>query len=469
MPLLKYTASADTTITDAYKPNTTNRAYYANMGAADSLEIFSVYHSGSSPERTRILVRFPVAQISESRTSGILPASGNVNFIFKLYNVQHPETLPKNYDVLIKPISGSWDEGYGLDLENYNDNGQTIDGGYGVGWKFKSTTDVSEVWSSDGGDFYVGYDKTYHFDEGTEDLEVDVTDIVEDQIAGNISADGFAVMLSGSFEDGTNFTNYYTKRFSARSSEYFYKVPRLEARWESTIRDDRGNFHFASNNLEDSDNIQNIYFYNKINGTIKNLPSDITPFVKILDDNNTILTSSIPTAKVSTGVYRASFKITGSSDQELVDVWYSGSAEYYTGSVNCKVRVFDDTFVENEKIFTLTNLKQTYKNFEKPTIRVFGRHKNWSPNIYKISTSDIETLTFNNLYYKVYRIVDGETIIDYGIDPIPFTKCSYDKNGNYFDLDMAFFQPGYSYGIKLMLVNGGTREELKNVYKFKVE
>lgn len=469
MSILKYTASADTTITDAFKPNTTSRAYYANMGAADSLELFSIPHSGSSPERTRILVRFPIADISASRNAGNLPASGSVNFIFKLYNVQHPETLPSNYDIIVKPISGSWDEGYGLDLENYTDNGQIQGGGYGVGWKFKSTTDVSEVWSSDGGDFYSGYDKVYHVDKGTEDIEVDVTDIVEDQIANVISKDGLAVMLSGAYEDGTNNEVYYTKRFSARSSEYFYKVPALEARWESVVKDDRNDFYYSSPNLSSEDNLQNIYFYNRFNGILKDIPSNIIPFVSIYDSNNNLLTSSIQSAKVSTGIYKASFAITGSNSDELSDVWYSGSVSFYTGSIEAKVRSFEDSAISLETVFSITNLKKSYTNHEKPSIRVFGRYKDWSPTIYKVANTAIQTTTFKNLYYKIVRIVDNLTIIDYGIDPIPFTKCSYDKLGNYFDLDMSMFEPGYAYGIKLMLLNEDIKVELPNTYRFKVE
>jgi hypothetical protein len=469
MSILKYTASADTTITDAFKPYSTTRAYYANMGAADSLEIFSIAHSGSSPERSRVLINFPITQISSSRQNGTLPASGSVNFIFKLYNVKHPETLPKNYDVVVKPISGSWDEGYGLDLENYSDNGQLQSGGYGVGWKFRSTTDVPYVWSADGGDFISGYDKSFHFDDGTEDINVDVTDIIEAQVAGIIPSDGIAVMLSGALEDGTNNTNYYTKRFSARSSEYFYKLPSLEARWESLVKDDRNDFYFGSPNLEVSDNIQNIYFYNKVNGVLKNLPSDIIPYVKISNITGSVLTSSIQSTKVSTGVYKASFTVTGSEDSELVDTWYSGSTTYYNSSIDAKVRTFDDTLVDSEYIFAITNLKNSYKNYEFPSIRIFGRQKDWSPNIYTVANKAINTLTFKNLYYKVFRIVDNLTIIDYGIDPIAYTKCSYDKNGNYFDLDMSIFEPGYAYGIKLMMLNGDTKLELPNTYRFKVE
>lgn len=469
MSILKFTASADTTITDAFKPYTTNRAYYANMGAADSLEIFSIAHSGSSPERSRILINFPISEISASRESGKLPTAGNVNFIFKLYNVKHPETLPKNYDILVKPISGSWDEGYGLDLENYTDNGQTQTNGYGVGWKFKSTTDLTSVWANDGGDFYSGYDKIFHIDTGTEDIELDVTDIIEDQLAGVISANGIAVMLSGSFEDGTNNTTYYTKRFSARSSQYFYKIPSIEARWEALSQDDRGDFYFSSSNLSEDDNKQNIYFYNKFNGVLKDLPGDIIPFVKIQDEDGNILLQDLASSKTSTGVYNAQISITGSSDSQLVDTWYSGSNIYYVGSISAAVRDFYDSSEEEEYVFSITNLKSSYKNYEFPSIRIFGRKKNWSPNIYKIATHQIDTLTFKNLYYKVVRIVDNMTIIDYGISPTQYTKCSYDKNGNYFNLDMSFFEPGYAYAIKLMLLNGDTKFELPNIYRFKVE
>ena len=469
MSIYKFTASADTTITDAFKPYSTNRAYFANMGAADSLEVFSIAHSGSSPERSRILIKFPLDKIVESRNNGSIPASGSVNFIFKLYNVAHPETLPKNYDITIKPLSGSWDEGYGLDLENYSDVGQTENGGYGVGWKFRSTTEAPFVWSGDGGDFFIGYDKTFHFDTGLEDVEVDITDIVEDQISGIILDTGIGVMLSDQFENNTSATTYYTKRFSARSSEYFFKVPSLEARWETYEKDDRGSFFFESPNLSAEDNEQNIYFYNKVNGSLKDLPSGVIPFVKISDEDGNELTSSIQSEKISTGKYRASFSMTGSGNQNLTDIWYSGSYVYFTGAIDARDREFVDTDVDSEYVVNITNLKNSYKNFEKPTIKVYGRAKNWSPTIYKVANSAINSLKFDNLYYKVFRIVDNLTVIDYGIDPIAYTKCSYDKNGNYFDLDMSFFEPGYAYGIKLMLLAGDNKVELPNTYRFKVE
>lgn len=58
------------------------RATGSNMGLADTLEVFSIYgqESSASSELSRILVQFPVTEITKDRTIGNIPASGSVNF-----------------------------------------------------------------------------------------------------------------------------------------------------------------------------------------------------------------------------------------------------------------------------------------------------------------------------------------------------------------------------------------------------
>ena len=104
MSIKRFVADSDTTITDAYDVSLINRAYYANMGGADALEVYSIFGQASSlsVEKSRILVKFPVNEISASRASGTLPASGSVNFYLRLFNVKHPFSLPSNYDLVIK-------------------------------------------------------------------------------------------------------------------------------------------------------------------------------------------------------------------------------------------------------------------------------------------------------------------------------------------------------------------------------
>ena len=90
MGIMRFTASADNTITNAYRSSLLDnqRATGSNMGAADVLEVFSIYSqaSASSGELSRALVKFPVTEISASRLSGDVPASGSVNFFLRMFN-----------------------------------------------------------------------------------------------------------------------------------------------------------------------------------------------------------------------------------------------------------------------------------------------------------------------------------------------------------------------------------------------
>ena len=46
---------------------------------------------------------------------------------------------------------------------------------------------------------------------------------------------------------------------------------------------------------------------------------------------------------------------------------------------------------------------------------------------------------------------------------------SYDISGNYFDLDMSYFEPGYSYGIKIAFYDESSYVEQPYTWKFRVD
>ena len=133
MAIKRYFANKDNTITNAYEFNLKTRATGANMGQADILEVFSIYGqaSTSSSELERFLIEFPPADIASDRTAGTIPASGSVSFYLKLYNAPHTYTVPKNYTLQVKAVSGSWQEGHGLDMDNYTD---IVYGNSGSNW-----------------------------------------------------------------------------------------------------------------------------------------------------------------------------------------------------------------------------------------------------------------------------------------------------------------------------------------------
>jgi len=134
MAIKRYKASADNTITNAYKLNLSTRGTGSNMGASDILEVFSIYgqQTTSSAELSRVLIQFPVDSVTSDRTAGLIPASGSVNFYLRMFNARHSEQLPKNFTVNVLAVSSSWQEGYGLDMEGYTD--ETKDGIDGSNW-----------------------------------------------------------------------------------------------------------------------------------------------------------------------------------------------------------------------------------------------------------------------------------------------------------------------------------------------
>ena len=149
MAIKRYYAKKDNTITNAFKMNLTTRATGSNMGQSDILEVFSIYQqaSTSSLEKARVLINFSVSDILSDRNAKDLPESGSVKFYLRVFNAEHGQTVPKNFDMQVLPISRSWNEGDGLDMEEYTDSGPTQTSNW-----IKATN--TQAWSTQGGDFH---------------------------------------------------------------------------------------------------------------------------------------------------------------------------------------------------------------------------------------------------------------------------------------------------------------------------
>ena len=145
MTIKRYNSTKDNTIVSAFKENLSSRGTEANMGASDILEIFSIFGqaSTSSLEQARILVEFPINEISEDRDNNNIPSSGSVTFKLKMSNAPHGQTTPKNYSIISHPILRSWSEGDGLDMESYSDKEAS-------NWISSS---VNVTWHTTGSDF----------------------------------------------------------------------------------------------------------------------------------------------------------------------------------------------------------------------------------------------------------------------------------------------------------------------------
>jgi hypothetical protein len=477
MAIKRYTADADTTITNAYKPNLKTRAEDANMGESDILETFSIYaqESSSSYEKSRILTKFPISEIISDRAAGSIPASGSVNFFIRLTNAKHTETTPEDFTLNVLAVSRSWDEGYGLDMESYKDLGT-------ANWLSSSClSGTPTAWTAPGGDYHASPVYDSFFDYGTENLEVDITQLVEEWIDGTKSNYGVGVHFTSSEESAAR--SFYTKRFFARGSEFFFKRPYIEARYDSTIKDRRNSFIVSSSLLEAEDNENTLFIYNRVRGHLKNIASIGTGSVYVslysgsfLPVGNPLTLSNgvqaVTGGFYDTGIYSASVGVFVEFPY-VYDVWHNnltGTArvEYTTGS-RINVLSYDTSNqVDTARyVSAITNLQRSYRKDENVRFRTFTRFKDWNPTIYTVSTTNIESEIIEDAYYKIYRIVDGFEVVGYGTGSLNYTRLSYDLEGNYFDFDMSILEPGYAYAIKLAYFRSGKYEEQPEIFKFK--
>lgn len=800
MGIKRWVANKDSTITNAYKANLTGRGSDANMGASDILEVYSIYGqaSATSIEQARTLLDFPISSISASRDDGDIPASGSVEFYLRAFNAEHSEPVPKDFTLGITALSESWDEGSGLDMEEYSDRGAGNDmSGSGVTWNYRgfgvfnteaihlngssdyisitdhadlsfgnSTADTDRSFSlaawinidadldedtpiiakwtaanggtrewilyvtsdgkvyfnlldestgagtdrqtaastieagnwyniiatydgsgpaagstfdcegagvtcrnnnglkiyingrlsddgtantstsyvamentaqtgsvgraiistgTDGKDSYFdGYisdvsvwrDKelsqaevdeiwgtgcpknlrhhsaahknilwyrfesgigdidtagsnkildqttssnkhhgttvgtsgdeletvtigtcnsnstpiqwvatgstfasdagmtiTKGFKDGVEDLEIKITDFVEKWLDGSTSHNrgnyGVCVYLTGSYEDGSRNRSYYTKKFFGRESEFFFRRPAIEARWDSSEKDNTNNFYLSSSLATSEDNLNTLYLYNYVKGNLQNIPGlktdggvqkiYVTLFEKLggkgggiplpQDDKQSrgvvaAKDKNITGSRISEGVYTASFAYTSSNVSEFYPVWHKGHAagfqvhsetQYHTGSL-VKVKKLNalNANLSAKYSTTIQNLQSVYSNEDVVRFRLFAREKDWKPTTYTIATAEPESTIIEDAFYKVIRLADEHEVVAYntgsagGSGPSG-TLMSYDMHGNYFDLDMSMLEPDYAYGFKFMYRVNNKYVEQKELHKFRVE
>ena len=511
MGIARYSASFDTTITNAYRMNMTTRATGSNMGLADTLEVFSIYgqQASASSELARILIQFPVSgstgSIGADRDAGRIPKSGSVSFFLRMYNAEHSFTVPKNFALNVSALTKSWQEGHGLDMDEYTDLTYDNEGSNWV--KASEGQGDSTSWESTGGDFESNTSCSFSasFEDGTEDIEVDISPLVEQWLSseGNVltnkSNHGVIIMFPAASEAATR--SYYTKKFFARSSEFALKRPVIEARWDSSTRDDTGNFFLSSSLATGTENLNTIYLYNNIRGRLRNIPvigngpilvsiysgsvHNVRPHTgssytlpvggNVVTDGDFNVTGGI----VSTGIYSASFAYTGSATT-IFPVWHNislgqaipGRVNFHTGSA-ITVKTFDSVNYNPHPSYVtkIVNLKDTYSIRDKTTrFKLYIREKDWNPNIYTKATSVTPSVVIEDAYYRLYRTTDEFEVVAYGTGSTNHTRLSYDASGSYFDFPMDILESGYMYAFKFIykMPDGNYREQ-PEVFKFRVD
>ena len=207
-----------------------------------------------------------------------------------------------SFDLIVFKVSEFWDEGLGFDYE---------DGGYDFttgnvtfderpsNWFNRTTLDswgVEGIYSTS-----PTIIDTIHFDNGNEDINVDITDYVNGIIVSGNTNHGLGLAFAVLYQDINAEIDQSVAFFSKYTQTFF--EPYVETYFDDRIEDNRSEF------IEKMD--QNLYLYVTKGTNFYDL--DDLPTVDILDSTNTLISglTGLTTTKIKKGVYKVTFGIDG--------------------------------------------------------------------------------------------------------------------------------------------------------------
>jgi hypothetical protein len=425
-------ASKDNTITDA-KIDGSSRLTGSNQGKSEVLDLFVLPENSSSATngKSRAIIQFDLTSISSSIADGTIPSS-SVEYRLKLINAPHYETLPYSFDLVVFPLSRSWDEGRGLSNfdEGLKDAGAS---------NWNNATTLTQ-WSLTGSDFITTLSASQHFDDGLEDLDVDISNIVYSWLTGGLPNNGLIVKFPDNYETGSS--TFYVKKFFSRHALVPERLPRIEAKWTNAVQDDRANIKYNSTG--------SLFYYRSLNGEFSNAAGPV--FVNVLNSSSTVV-QTITASLRETGIYEASgvFVSFTSSTSIYRDVWFTSASQLFTGNFSPSFATGSNYFEIAKVTVDIPNLKEQYFNDEETIIRVFCRDVDYRPALRKSGSTDVTAHYVKDAYYEIVNYDTNNPIFTFSTGSNKYSKLSYDKNGNYFKLKTSSLEKGSVYKIKILI------------------
>lgn len=429
----------------------------SNYGYAESLELYKVAGvsgstSNSGSEITRLFLQFSTASLDTFLGLAYVPTNRPRFFYLRMKHETTAETLPSSFDADVVLVSSSWDEGRGMDSSGHNDKGY-------ANWVKRTST---SYWTSQGGDFHQSPKVSYHFDSGYEDVDADITGLVNVWSSGTHTNNGIGVKLTASVEADTLFQDYYLKSFYSRHSQWPDRRPYMEVRWNDFLADDRGRMAWGRTG--------SIFLHNVVDGQYQDLSiGSNTLIVRIADASGTLM--AVTASHVGmTGMYSASFALpTGSySGSIFYDRWSSGSFAYLTGSFTFVTRGPSTTTPSREYISRVVNLRNFYEPDEVVRFDVYFKRKNYRANVVQTASADVRPEIMERSFYAIENESTREQVVPFGTGSLQHTRLSYDYGGNYFWFPMTNLHSGEVYRVVFMVEKDGQKQVLDNDIKFRV-
>ena len=500
------TSSKDTYITNKIISEKF-RAIDANTGRAGTLDLFKLYDESNilgetSPiEISRILIKFNIEELQELTSSILNINDPNFKCTLKMYDALGTQSVPRNFNIIVLPLSQSFDEGDGRDVGSFSDidvanfvtasyTGGTVypwfvTGAGKVG--LLGSPDIDVIGSGSLGAGVIQLGSTQNFSIGNEDLSIDLTQIVSATLAGLLPDCGYRISFVEA-EESDNKTRF-VKRFGSRHSKNSYIRPTLHVSFDNSIHDNHESFIFDSSGSLFLSNFHRSSPSNIVSGSsLSQLTGENCMVLKLSTGSyvNTV-SASMYTGSTSgegiTGLYYTSFAVISSNNsivtgtQTVADfVEASGSITFKETweSIDGTVKFLERNLTVNSPTRSalsyiprspnvrLVNLQSDYGSTDSVRLRVFGVDSLNVQNKPAKSMRSITSEIFEKLFYRVVDTDSGRVVIPFDKDG-GGTRCSTDSDGMFFDFKMSSLIPGRVYHFEFLVVDRGI--ETKIPYK----
>lgn len=338
-----------------------------------------------------------------------------------------------SFDLILFKIDEFWDEGLGFDYEegayDFTSGNNTYDE-RPSNW-FNRTT-LNE-WTTQG--IYNSSPNiisTIHFDQGNEDIRLDITSYVNSILTGATNH-GLGLAFSVPYQDITSEFEQSVSFFTKYTQTFF--EPFVESFFDDRIDDDRYNF------VEKVD--QNLYLYITKGTNFYDLDNE--PVVDILDSTNTPIPSltGLTTTKIKRGVYKVTFGLDGvicDGKRFFFDKWKNLSLDGIT------ISDVTQKFIPKPytSLYTVGDNPKEYKRYVtqfygiKQNEKMIRGEKRKVVVLFK-SIDNPVSVPFNDVYFRMY-IKEGRTnVIVHDWTQIDTT------NENSFTLDTSIYIPREYY------------------------
>jgi hypothetical protein len=368
-----------------------------------------------------------------------------------------------SFDLIVFKIPQAWDEGVGYEYtsdEILSNNKQKLFSETPSNW-YKATT--ASGWTTSGiystnisGVTSADIIAVQHFDNGNEDLHVDVTNYINNIILSGTTDYGVGIAFASVYEIIADAKYDQTVSFFTKYTNTFFE-PYLETVYDDVIQDDRNTFTLGKS--------QNLYLYVSQDGQRQDL--DSLPFVDLLDEDKIVIPgyTGLTTTKVAKGVYKVSMNLTGATICENKLYFYDRWSGMSIGGVG------------------LTSLTQKFVPTTLNEQVDFGKDNSakYVPFIYgiargeKISRGDIRKITIDikeylatktkllsTVYYRIYVREGRQQVEVQGWTPVNKTA----KENNFY-LDTSWLVPK-EYFMDVKVEYNGEVTSIKNIISFQI-